>query len=121
MALAEELREYRRQGKISAEVNFGYHPPEVEGGRRELYINCDPGRVRRPLIVAEAGHPRLTEEHPASVDDGRLNWKDLVRSGVVELLDADEEENVLVAMSEHELQKSHSHIEITPYIMLQIA
>src|SRR6266566_8186493 len=88
MAWAEELREYRRQGKISSEVNFGYHPPEVEGGRKELYINCDPGRVRRPLIVADAGRPTLTEEHLASVDDGRLNWQDLVRSGVVELLDS---------------------------------
>src|SRR5947207_1324380 len=58
MALAEELREYRRQGKISSEVNFGFHPPEVETGRKELYINCDPGRVRRPLIVAEGGRPK---------------------------------------------------------------
>src|SRR6267143_1881312 len=121
MALAEELREYRRQGKISAEVNFGYHPPEVEGGRKELYINCDPGRVRRPLIVADGGRPRLKEEHLASVDDGRLNWQDLVRSGVVELLDADEEENALVAMYEHELHKDHSHLEIAPYVMLGIA
>src|SRR5207245_2735993 len=121
MALAEELREYRRQGKISSEVNFGYHPPEVETGRKELYINCDPGRVRRPLIVAEGGRPKLTEEHLASVDDGRLNWQDLVRSGVVELLDADEEENALVAMYEHELRKDHSHLEIAPYVMLGIA
>src|SRR6266566_2836010 len=121
MALAEELREYRRQGKISSEVNFGYHPPEVESGRKELYINCDPGRVRRPLIVADAGRPRLTEEHLASVDDGRVNWQDLVRSGVVELLDSDEEENALVAMYEHELRKDHSHIEIAPYVMLGIA
>src|SRR5439155_515746 len=97
------------------------HPTEVETGRKELYINCDPGRVRRPLIVAEGGRPKLTEEHLASVDDGRLNWQDLVRSGVVELLDADEEENALVAMYEHELRKDHSHLEIAPYVMLGIA
>src|SRR2546425_11139160 len=54
MALAEELRGYRRQGKISFQVNFGYHPPEVESGRKELYNNCDPRRVTRPLIVADA-------------------------------------------------------------------
>jgi len=27
-ALAEELREYRRQGKISTEVNVAFHPSE---------------------------------------------------------------------------------------------
>src|SRR2546430_14765972 len=59
MALAEELREYRRKGKISTEVNFGYHPPDVESGRKELYINCDPCRIPRPLIVAKTGSPRL--------------------------------------------------------------
>src|SRR6266702_1840355 len=108
MALADELRDYRRQGKISSEMNIAYHPPEVEGGRRELYINCDGGRVRRPLIVVDGGRPRLTEEHLASVDDGRLSWQDLVRNGVVELLDADEEENALVAMYEHELRRDHT-------------
>ena len=121
VALAEELREYRRQGKISSEMNIAYHPGEVENGRRELYINCDSGRVRRPLIVVEAGRPRLTEDHLASVDDGRLSWQDLVRSGVVELLDADEEEDALVAMYEHELRKDHTHLEIAPYLMLGIA
>src|SRR5207249_2675241 len=93
VALADELREYRRQGKMSSEMNIAYHPPEVDDGRRELYINCDSGRVRRPLIVVDSGRPRLTEEHLASVDDGRLSWQDLVRNGVVEMLDADEEEN----------------------------
>src|SRR5437899_11976095 len=108
MALAEELREYRRQGKISSEVNVGYHPPEVEGGRKELYINCDPGRVRRPLIAADAGTPKLTEEHLASVDAGRLNWQDVVRSGVVELLNADVKENAQAAMYEQQIRKKRS-------------
>src|SRR5437016_3366790 len=121
VALADELREYRRQGKMSSEMNIAYHPPEVEDGRRELYINCDSGRVRRPLIVVDSGRPRLTEEHLASVDDGRLSWQDLIRNGVVEMLDADEEENALVAMYEHELRRDHTHLEIAPYLMLGIA
>src|SRR5713101_5935056 len=53
IALSMELREYRRQGKLSSEVNVAYHAPEVEGGRPELYVNCDPGRVRRPLITVD--------------------------------------------------------------------
>jgi DNA-directed RNA polymerase subunit B len=121
VALAEELRDYRRQGKISSEVNIAYHPPEVEGGRSELYINSDPGRVRRPLILVENGRPRLTEEHMAQLEQGRINFQDMIRSGIVELLDADEEENTLISMYEHELRKEHTHLEITPYTMLGIA
>ncbi len=121
VALAEELREYRRQGKISSEVNIAYHPPEVEGGRSELYINSDPGRVRRPLILVENGRPRLTEEHMVQLEQGRINFQDMIRSGIVELLDADEEENTLISMYEHELRKEHTHLEITPYTMLGIA
>ncbi len=121
VALAEELREYRRQGKISSEVNIAYHPPEVEGGRSELYVNSDAGRVRRPLILVENGRPRLTEEHMVQLEQGRVSFQDLVRAGIVELLDADEEENTLIAMYEHELRREHTHLEITPYTMLGIA
>src|SRR2546426_12360652 len=40
---------------------------------------------------------------------------------VVELLDADEEENTLVAMYESDLRKDHTHLEIAPYAMNGIA
>ncbi|TMI30747.1 DNA-directed RNA polymerase subunit B [Candidatus Bathyarchaeota archaeon] len=121
VGLAAELREYRREGKVSSEVNFAYQPPETDDGRSELHVNCDAGRVRRPLILVENGRPRLTEEHLLQLEQGRITWQDLVRSGIVELLDADEEENTLVAMYEHELGKEHTHLEITPYTMLGIA
>ena len=120
-ALAGELRELRREGKLSSEVNFSFHPPETRGGRADLHVNCDAGRVRRPLIVVDSGRPRLTEDHLIQLEQGRIAWQDLVRSGVVEMLDADEEENALIAMYEHDLRKDHTHLEIAPYVMLGIA
>lgn len=120
-ALAEELREYRRQGKISTEVNVAFHPSEKEGGRDELYVNCDAGRVRRPLLIVEDGLPRISEDHITQLDQGRVTWQDLLRMQVVELLDADEEENTLVAMYESDLRKDHTHLEIAPYAMNGIA
>lgn len=121
VALSEELREYRRQGKLSSEVNIAYHSPEIQEGRSELYVNCDPGRVRRPLIVVDQGRPRITEEQIVQLEEGRITFQDLVRAGIIELLDADEEENTFIAMYEHELRKEHTHLEITPYTMLGIA
>src|SRR5947209_1136365 len=38
-ALARELREYRREGKLSSEVNVSFHPPEAQGGRLDLNVN----------------------------------------------------------------------------------
>jgi len=120
-ALAGELRELRREGKLSSEVNVSFHPPEAQGGRPDLHVNCDAGRVRRPVIIVEGGRPRLTEDHLIQLEQGRITWQDLVRSGVVEMLDADEEENALIAMYEHDLRKDHTHLEIAPYVMLGIA
>ncbi len=120
-ALAGELRELRREGKLSSEVNVSFHPPEAQGGRPDLHVNCDAGRVRRPVIIVEGGRPRLTEDHLIQLEQGRITWQDLVRSGVVEMLDADEEENAYIAMYEHDLKKDHTHLEIAPYVMLGIA
>ena len=59
--MAPELIRMRRAAEISSEVNVAYSPPQVEGGRPELYVNCDQGRVRRPLIIVENSKPTL---HP---------------------------------------------------------
>src|SRR5881397_1414864 len=121
VALAGELRALRREGKISTEVNVAFHPSEKEGGRDELYVNCDAGRVRRPLLIVEDGLPRISEDHINQLEQGRVTWQDLLRMQVVELLDADEEENTLVAMYESDLRKDHTHLEIAPYAMNGIA
>ncbi len=120
-ALAEELRQYRREGKISTEVNIAFHPTETQGGRDELYINCDAGRVRRPVLLVENGLARITEDHILQLEQGRISWQDLLRMQVVEMLDADEEENTLIAMYESDLRKDHTHLEIAPYTMNGIA
>jgi len=53
----DNLREKRRTGKISYEINFVHYPT-----LKEIRINTDRGRVRRPLVVVENKIPRLTEE-----------------------------------------------------------
>jgi len=119
--MAQELVRMRRGGEISSEVNVAYSPPRSEGGRSELYVNCDQGRVRRPVIIIEATKPKLTREHVEAIQRGEMRWEDLVERGVVEYLDADEEEDALIAPSPGRITEKTTHVEIAPYTILGIA
>lgn len=104
---AETVRKDRRKGKIDNEVNIVYYEMT-----NEIHINCDPGRVRRPLIIVVNGKSLLTENHIKAVQNRSKEWSDLVSEGIIEYLDAEEEENTLIALSEDYLSPEHTHLEI---------
>jgi DNA-directed RNA polymerase subunit B len=119
--LVREVREMRRRGELSSEINIAHF---VSGPQNrlshEIYVNCDAGRVRRPLIVVENGEPKLKPEHVLRIKSGELKWGDLVNQGIVEYLDAEEEENAYVALSVAQLNKDTTHLEIAPCTILGI-
>ena len=117
--LTKEFRERRRTGEISTEVNIAYFS-KIHGERDEIYVNCDEGRVRRPLIIVDKGVPRLQKEHVEKIESGEWSWEDLVKNGIVEYLDAEEEENAYVALNQEELTPEHTHLEIAAYMILGI-
>lgn len=117
--LTQEFRERRRMGEVSTEVNIAYFS-KVYGEREEVYVNCDEGRVRRPLIIVEGGIPKLQPEHVEKVARGDITWEDLVKSGVIEYLDAEEEENAYIAINLEELTPEHTHLEIATHAILGI-
>ena len=90
----QEMREKRRMGEISHEMNITYYEDY-----NEIQIFTDPGRARRPLIIVKDGIPILREEHLNKVANGKLKWDDLLENGIIEYLDADEEENSYIAMT----------------------
>jgi len=114
--LARLVREMRRRGEISSEVNVAYYPKY-----KEIYVNCDEGRIRRPLLIIDGGNLLLKSRHTRGLAAGRLKWSDLLKEGVVEFLDAEEEENAYVAMNQKELTAEHTHMEICTYGILGIA
>jgi DNA-directed RNA polymerase subunit B len=117
--LAREFRDRRRRGEISTEVNITCLS-ESGGAREEVYVDCDEGRVRRPLIIVENGIPELRPEHIERVAIGEWSWDDLVKNGAVEYLDAEEEENAYVALSPDQLTPDHTHLEVATYTILGI-
>jgi len=91
--LVSEIRERRRSGLLSHEVNV-----RLDENMSEIIINCDEGRIRRPLLVAKDGHLVLTRKHLEDLKLGRARFSDLVRNGVVEWVDAEEEEDTFIAI-----------------------
>ena len=115
--LAQTIRQLRRQGLIHHEVNVAHIAYDMID---EVYINCDAGRVRRPLIIVENGEPKLKPEHVEKLRNGEWTWSDLVSKGIIEYLDADEEEDAYIAPDLNSITKEHTHVEITPAAMLGI-
>ncbi|WP_135826833.1 DNA-directed RNA polymerase subunit B [Halorussus ruber] len=113
--LAEQVRHARRRGDVSEMVNVS-----VKERTREVIINADAGRARRPLLVIEDGEPLVTEEEVAAVKNGDLDFDDLVERGKVEFIDAEEEEDIYVAVDEDDLTEDHTHLEVDPQLIFGI-
>jgi len=115
--LASSLRELRRASKIHPHVGISIHIPEQEGATKRLYVNCNAGRVLRSLIIVKDGKSVLTQDLLDKVTKKLVSWNDLIRMGVIELIDANEEENCLITFDDKHVKK-HTHIEIFPSAIL---
>ncbi|MCJ7443911.1 MAG: DNA-directed RNA polymerase subunit B [Methanotrichaceae archaeon] len=114
--LVENVRRLRRVGTFSSQINVAYFEET-----NEIVINTDSGRARRPLIVVEKGRALVTEGHTEQLARGETTFDNLVNSGLVEYLDAEEEENSLIAIWESDLTVDHTHLELDPSLILGIA
>ncbi len=113
--LVKELRRKRRSGILPIQVNVAFFERT-----REVVINSDSGRARRPLIIVESGKPKVTEQDVERLKRREITFEDLVRQGLIEYLDPDEEENALIAVNEEDITQEHTHLEIDPSLILGI-
>ena len=115
--LASSLRELRRTNKINSHVGISIHIPEQEGATKRLYVNCNAGRVLRSLIIVKDGKSALTPDLLDKISKKLVSWEDLIRMGVIELIDANEEENCFITFDDKHIKK-HTHTEIFPSAIL---
>ncbi len=108
-----KIREGRIKGNVLDNLNVYY---DKKAGN--IQMNDDKGRLRRPLIVVKNGQPLLTEDHIKKLQNNEILFSDLVKQGVIEYIDAAEEENAFVAFSKEELTKEHTHLEVAPMAMV---
>ncbi|KIH51513.1 DNA-directed RNA polymerase, beta subunit, partial [Ancylostoma duodenale] len=96
---------------------------------REIRIYTDAGRVCRPLLIVEKQKLALKKRHIDKLKEresgSNYSWSDLVGGGVVELIDAMEEETVMLAMMPEDLKAggycdTYTHCEIHPAMILGV-
>lgn len=113
--LVKNIRQLRRSATIPIQVNVTYYTTT-----HEVIINSDDGRARRPVIIVENGKTFLNDDHIEQLENGEIVFDDLVKMGLVEYIDAEEEENCFVAVYEADLNPEHTHLEIDPSLILGI-
>jgi len=109
----DSIKSKRRKSELPIELSVRY-----DQNLDTIFISVDTGRVLRPLIVVENSEPKLKKEHVLSVEKNELSWNDLVKQGIIEYVDASEENNLLVAMKPENITKETTHVEIDPIAML---
>ncbi|MBN1195072.1 MAG: DNA-directed RNA polymerase subunit B [Methanomicrobiaceae archaeon] len=114
-ALVTSIRRLRRRGEIPIEVNASFK--DYNG---DVIIHTDRGRARRPLIVLDNGKPLISDEDTKRLSEGEIDFSDLVRRGLIEFIDAEEEEDLYIAMKEEDITPEHTHLEIDPALILGI-
>nr|XP_027202847.1 DNA-directed RNA polymerase II subunit 2-like [Dermatophagoides pteronyssinus] len=121
--ICELITQLRKDGVLDHQISV-FHNYQ----RNEIYICCDGGRPIRPLFTVKNNELVLKKSDLQIVKQSKNSWNYLLKKGVVEFLDCDEEENSLIAMFMSDLHKaksnssimSYSHCEIHPSLIFGI-
>ena len=107
------FRKLRRAGRTSEFVSI-----YINHHQRVIYIASDGGRICRPMIIVEKGRPRVNSQHIALLKQGKVTFDHFLRSGLVEYLDVNEENDSFIACYESEINENSTHLEIEPFTIL---
>lgn len=120
-SLCSFMRNQRRCSNVSTDIGV-----TLDSLLNEVRINTDNGRICRPLLIVCNGTINYNEEISKNIKNRHVNgvdWKWMFANGIIEYIDADEEENTYIAMTESDLTKNKefTHCEIHPSHMLGVS
>jgi len=113
--LVKTLRDLRRSQNVNAEISIVRDIRE-----KELRIYTDAGRICRPLFIVENQKLKLKKSHIAKIQERNetgegWGWDELIENGIIEFIDAEEEETILVCMSHEDLDTKDTEMNIQDY------
>ena len=129
--LVDGLRSLRRRGCAGGFVSVYWNESQ-----RSIHLATDGGRVCRPLLLVDpnTGLPKLKQRQIEALVLGALTIRDLLKEGIVEYVDCNEENNALIAVTERDLHDAiqagrvngnkprpqYTHLEIDPFTILGV-
>jgi DNA-directed RNA polymerase III subunit RPC2 len=127
--LVLDLRTMRRNGLLGEFVSVYLHEEQ-----KAVHIATDGGRVCRPLVIVDGKtrQPKLKQCHVEGLVLGTMTIQDLLRNGIVEYVDCNEENNTLIAVTERDLEVAirqqgqdkeglqYTHLEVDPFTILGV-
>jgi DNA-directed RNA polymerase II subunit RPB2 len=124
--LIRGLRSMRRKLDIPREVSM-----VRDIINREIKIYTDPGRVQRPLFIVERNKLKLKKHDIKRLslrtdDRNHIDFNHLLKHGIVEFLDVEEEETSMIGMTFKDLLDAerkcfmYTHCEIHPSMILGV-
>lgn len=114
-AMVSQIRAMRRQGVISAEVNVSH-----KEFNNDVIIHTDRGRARRPLVVLQGGKPLILQDELDKLRKKEIDFDYFVKKGSIEFIDAEEEEDLFIAIHPDQITPAHTHLEIDSSLILGI-
>jgi DNA-directed RNA polymerase subunit B len=106
---SQNVRVMRRNGELPREMSL-----RNDGLLDQITLSTEVGRVLRPVIIVEQGMSKLRDEHLVLLESGKMKWTDLIDEGIIEYIDAAEEDNAVVAMNPEFVKEENTHLEIHP-------
>ncbi|MBU0957545.1 MAG: DNA-directed RNA polymerase subunit B'' [Nanoarchaeota archaeon] len=85
---------------------------KLDGINKLILISTETGRVMRPMVIVEGGISRLTENVEKELKEKKIEWEDLLKKGIIEYIDASEEENAFVAANKKDITEENTHVEV---------
>ncbi|PSS09193.1 hypothetical protein M430DRAFT_69614 [Amorphotheca resinae ATCC 22711] len=107
------FRKFRRMGRISEFISI-----YINHHTNAVHIATDEGRICRPLIVVENRKSKVTKHSLECLRRGTMDFDDFLYQGLVEYVDVNEENDSNIAIYEHEINESTTHLEIEPFTIL---
>lgn len=114
-SLCRGLKQARRMGLLHFETSILWREDD-----KEVSVWTDGGRISRPLLIVEDGQLGILPHMP-SLKNGEIIWDDLLQNGSIEYLDAEETEDVLIAMTPKDITMKTTHCELHPSTIFGIA